>query len=246
MNLALDVSIYLFVIVFIGYTIQTISGFGAIIFALPLSLFVVDRLEILPVFLIMSVFQSLAVAYKEREHLIKKEFAIMFVLAMIGMPVGILMGDLIPREIMNVLLGAFIIINSIYSIRMLKLGSDQHPSEMMKFHHRTYPFLSGFMQAAYGVGGPLIGTYMDKVTHDKKTYRGMISLYWCLLNPFIIFGYLTRGEINSSHFQMFLLLIPAVALGLFVGNRTIDRISKTKFQLLVHSMLIAIGVTLFF
>lgn len=246
MSLALDASIYLFVIVFIGYTIQTISGFGAIIFALPLSLFVVERLEILPVFLIMSVFQSLAVAFRDREYLMKKEFFIMFGLAMLGMPVGIFLGDLIPNEIMNICLGVFIIVNSVYSIRLIQKGQDGEGGLMMRSYHRSYPFLSGFMQAAYGVGGPLIGTYMDKVTHNKKTYRGMISLYWCLLNPFIIFGYLTRGEIHASHFSMFLLLAPAVALGLFVGNRTVDKISKRRFQMLVHSMLIAIGLTLFF
>lgn len=244
MELGWSAAVYLFAIVFVGYTIQTISGFGAIIFALPLSLFVVDRLEVLPVFLIMSVFQSMAVAYRDRAFINKKEFTIMFILAMIGMPIGILIGDYIPVNVMNVVLGIFIIINSAISLYKT-LKEDGNQSILLQTYHRAYPFLSGFMQAAYGVGGPLIGTYMDKVTHDKKTYRGMISLYWCLLNPFIITGYLFRGEINASHASMFLLLFPAVALGLVVGNKTVDYISRKKFQLFVHSLLICIGLTLF-
>lgn len=62
MELPIGAAIFLFVIVFIGFTIQTISGFGSMIFALPLSLMVVERLEILPVLLIMSIVQSFAVA----------------------------------------------------------------------------------------------------------------------------------------------------------------------------------------
>lgn len=245
MELSLNASIYLFVIVFIGYTIQTISGFGAIIFALPLSLFVVNRLEILPVFLIMSVIQSFAVAYRDKDFLIKKEFAIMFSLAMIGMPFGIFLGDLIPVNIMNILLGIFIITNSVFSLWVTFKEKNEENSLLMKTYHRTYPFFSGFLQAAYGVGGPLIGTYMDKLTHNKKTYRGMISLYWCLLNPFIIAGYISRGEVSSVHLKMFFLLIPAVLLGLFIGNKTVDKITKNKFQVFVHVLLIAIGITLF-
>lgn len=245
MSLTLEASIYLFIIVSVGYTIQTISGFGAIIFALPLSLFFVERLEILPVFLIMSVFQSLAVAYKDRKYLVKKEFIIMFILAMIGMPLGIFIGDIIPITILNISLGCFIIINSLYSLNNTIRKQTNDSKTLIRNYHRIYPFFSGFLQAAYGVGGPLIGTYMDKVTHNKKTYRSMISLYWCLLNPFIIIGYITRGEINPSHMNMFLLLAPAVVLGLIIGNKTVDIISKRKFQIFVHSLLIIIGLTLF-
>lgn len=245
MGLSLGIGVFLFVIVFIGYTIQTISGFGAIIFALPLSLMVVERLEILPVFLLMSVFQSFAVAYKDREFIIKREFYIMFSLALAGLPIGIFIGDIMPLLMMNILLGIFIIINSLYSlIKIVKKQDDQELA--LAKHHRIYPFLSGFLQAAYGVGGPLIATYMDKLTDDKRTYRSMISLYWCLFNPIIIVGYISRGEINTSHTGMFLLLIPAVALGVYIGNRAVDSISKRKFQIFIHSMLIIIGCSLFF
>lgn len=244
MELAIGRAIFLFVIVFIGYTIQTISGFGAVIFALPLSLFVVDRLEILPVFLLMSVFQSFAVAYKDREFIIKKEFYIMFALAMAGLPMGILIGDIVPIIFINIILGVFIIINSLHSL--IRIIKKQDGDQVLAKYHRIYPFISGFIQAAYGVGGPIIGTYMDKLTDDKRTYRSMISLYWCLFNPIIIVGYLLRGEINKSHIGMFLLLIPAVGLALFVGNKAIDFISKRKFQILIHVMLIIIGSTLFF
>ena len=245
MELPIGGAIFLFVIVFIGYTIQTISGFGSMIFALPLSLMVVERLEILPVFLVLSIFQSFSVAYKGREFIVKKEFYIMIILAMVGLPLGILMGDLIPIMLMNILLGIFIIINSLHSL--IKIIRKQDDKELARSkYHRIYPFLSGFMQAAYGVGGPLIATYMDKVTDDKNVYRSMMCLFWCLLNPIIIIGYITRGEINSSHIGMFFLLIPAIALALFVGNKAIDHISKRKFQIFVHSLLVIIGCTLFF
>jgi uncharacterized membrane protein YfcA len=88
MDLSINVSIFLFIVVFMGYTLQTISGFGAVLFALPLCMIFVERMEILPIFLSMSIFQSFALAYRDKEYLLKKEFSKMFTLATVGMIFG--------------------------------------------------------------------------------------------------------------------------------------------------------------
>lgn len=116
----------------------------------------------------------------------------------------------------------------------------------MKIYHYLYPIFSGLLQTAYGVGGPLIGTYMDTQTKEKRTYRSMISLYWCILNPFIILGYFLKGSIGIGHQKLFMLLFPAVILGYLLGNFTINKISQKKFKYMTHIMLISIGFTLFF
>jgi len=242
----MDISIMflLSLIVFIGFWIQTVSGFGAMIFTIPLTMLLIDRSLYLPVGLLMAVLQSIAVVYKDKEHILKKDFLILLALAGIGAPVGLLLGDAIDSKLMNIFLGLFIIGNSGYSLYIVL--RKIHVDEKMKKYHLTYPVLSGFLQAAYGVGGPLIGTYMNKLTHHKRTYRAMISLYWIVLNPFIIIGYALRGNITMEHGELFLLLFPVVLLALYVGNRTIDKISKKGFQIFVHSMLVSIGFTLFF
>lgn len=237
--------LFVFCIVFLGYTIQTISGFGAVIFSLPLSLIVFNRLEILPVFLFMSIFQSFSVAYRDRRYINIKEYLVMFILALIGMPIGIYITELVPVRIMNICLGVLIISNSIINLYK-KLGKKSHEKNMtIRPVDRLYPFLSGILQSAYGVGGPLISLYMDRVTENKNSYRGMLSLFWCMLNPFIVIGYLTRGEIHGSHFILFVILFPAVLLALLVGNRIVEKISKDKFQLFVHGILLFIGITMF-
>ncbi|MCT4632667.1 MAG: sulfite exporter TauE/SafE family protein [Firmicutes bacterium] len=236
---------FVFFAVFVGYTIQSISGFGAVIFALPLSLIVLDRMEILPVFLMMSTIQSFMVAYRDKKYIMFKEYIIMFFLASLGMPIGIYITELVDPNIMNILLGAFIIINSGMNLYKTIKKKDLDTELLVRPQHRIYPILSGVLQSAYGIGGPLISMYMDKVTHDKRTYRGMLSLFWCMLNPFIIVGYLFRGEIGTSHIKMLMILFPAVLCAIFIGNRIIDHISKEKFQLFVHGLLIVIGCTMF-
>lgn len=243
MNLPIYVMTCLFIFTFCGYTIQTVTGFGAVIFALPLCMLFVNRLDVLPVFLMMSIYQSLSVAYKDKDFIDKIGFVKMFALAISGMIVGMMLGNIIPERQLNILLGIFIILNSLYSLYLLY--SKKQNNKVLRPYHYTYTILSGMMQSAYGMGGPLISMYMDKVTSNKNTYRGMLSLYWGLLNPFIIIGYFIRGQITINHFYMFLLLFPAVLLGLFIGNKVLAKISIKRFQTFVYILLICIGITLF-
>ena len=237
-------SVTLFIIILIGYWIQSISGFGAIIFALPLSLFFIDKSIFLPVILFTSIIQSLAIVYKDHRYIDRKKFITMLFLSGVGIPFGLIIPDYLNLTIANYLLGSFIIFNSGYTL-YLDIKNKKRDNKIRLFHH-LYPFFSGILQTAYGMGGPLIGTYMNKQTKKKRTYRVMISLYWCILNPFIIIGYFFKTSIDIRHLKLFLLFFPAVILGYLLGNFTIDKISQKKFECVTHIILIIIGFTLFF
>lgn len=236
---------YLFFITFIGFLIQSISGFGSAVFALPLSALVVQRIDILPVFYILSIMQSITIAYKDRNYILKKQFLQMISFAIIGIVLGIFIGDTLNEKVLNYIIGIFIIINSLVNLH--STIKDKKSKKISNYGHqyKILPLFSGFLQATYGIGGPLIATYMNSVTEVKKSYRVMISFYWCILNPIIILELFSIGEIKTSHLGTLLALIPAMLLGIYVGNKVVDKISRRNFQILIHCILILIGITLF-
>ncbi len=239
----LTVLIYLLAIVTLGYLIQSISGFGAIIFSLPLAMIFIDASLFVPVALVFSILQSGYIAFRDWKHIEKKQFMIMIALAGIGAPLGLYLSSRMNEQVMNYFLGIFICINSVQHI--VKLIKGAGVEQKMKSHTYIYPLMSGLLQAAYGVGGPMIGAYMSKVTDEKKTYRAMLSLYWTVLNPFILFGYYISGVLGREHVILFTKLFPAVVIGLLLGNLVVDKISQKKFSIFVNAMLIVIGVSLF-
>jgi len=242
--LELAAVVYLMVIVMLGYLIQSISGFGAIIFSLPLAMYFIDASLFVPVALVFSILQSGYIAFRDWRHIDKKQFLIMILLAGLGAPLGLYLSSSINEQLMNYLLGIFICINSTTQIKKIIKGSKVNQN--LKKHTYIYPMMSGLLQAAYGVGGPMIGAYMSKVTDEKKTYRAMLSLYWTILNPFILFGYYVSGILGREHIVLFTRLFPSVVVGLLLGNLVVDKISQKKFSLFVNGMLIIIGVLLFF
>lgn len=236
---------YLFFITFIGFLIQSISGFGSAVFALPLSVLVVQRIDVLPVFYILSIMQSITIVYQDRKYILKKQFLLMISLAIIGIALGIFIGNALNEKILNYIIGVFIIVNS--AMNLYATIKNKKSKEISNYGHqyKILPLFSGFLQATYGIGGPLIATYMNSVTEIKKSYRVMISFYWCILNPIIIVGLFSRGEIKLSHLGTLLALIPAMLLGIYVGNKVVDKISRRNFQILIHCILIFVGMTLF-
>lgn len=214
------------------------------IFAVPLCIIFVDREMILPVFLCISVIQSAIVAFNDRKYLDLKQFLKMLGLAIIGIPLGLSIGNFLPGNLLNFLFGIFIVLNSGYNLYKLLKPKITEPDNKLKSIHYTYPILSGFMQSAYGFGGPLICLYMNKITTNRYKYRAMLSLFWVTLNPMLIFGYIAKNGVVKDQFYLFGFMLIAVLLSIKVANIIIKKISLSSFQIFVNILLAIIGITM--
>jgi hypothetical protein len=239
----LSTIVFLLIIVFAGFLIQSISGFGAVIFSLPFALLLLDYHEYVPVTLILTILQSLYIAYKDREYIDWKAFRKMIVLAFIGMPIGLYVFKNLPEDYLKALLAMYIIINS--SISLYRISNKKLATKEMGKWGNLLPIMSGCLQASFAVGGPMISAYISKVFSEKRKFRVMICLYWCVLNPVILLGMQFSGLLNSGHVKLFAILFPAMAMGILGGNILIDKISQLKFEIFVHSGLIVSALLLF-
>lgn len=235
---------FLFIITFIGFLIQSIAGFGSSIFAIPISAFVITKSEVLPAFIILSAMQSIIITIQDRKYILKKDFIIMISLALIGMMIGISINNILDEKIINYIIGSYIIINS--SINLYKTFKNKYyKNKKYSYLNKILPIFSGLLQTIYGIGGPLIASYMDSITNEKRTYRVMISTYWSILNPIIIITMLLNGTMKLHHLNILMYLIPAMILGIIMGNKVVDKITKRNFQITVHTILVLVGISLF-
>ncbi len=242
--MSLGVVAFLLVIVFGGFLIQSIAGFGAVIFSLPFALLVLGHQEYVPVTLMLTILQSAYIAYKDRAFINWKEFFKMIILAFIGMPIGLYVFKNLSEDYLKILLAIYIIINSSISL----YGISRKKARLRNIGKQKYilPVLSGCLQASFAVGGPMISAYISKVFSEKRQFRVMICLYWCVLNPVILLGFYFSELLNFGHAKLFVILLPAMVGGIIIGNILIDKISQSKFEILVHSGLIVSALLLFY
>lgn len=237
---------YLFFIIMCGFTIQTVSGFGSAVFAMPLALFVVNKADILPTFYILSFLQSAVIVYTDHRYIKKKLFLKMFSLAILGIPLAMLMQHFMDVNHLELLIGLYILLNSLTSIFFL-YAANKKPLQNAALNsvlNLILPILSGTFQTLFGIGGPFIAMYMNRQDVDKLEYRANICLYWMILNPLLIARMFLSKEILFSHMQTTLYLVPAMYLGIFIGKRIINKISLKQFKLITNLLLVFISISI--
>ncbi|MCY6371477.1 sulfite exporter TauE/SafE family protein [Clostridium ganghwense] len=240
--MGLSVIILLLFIVFVGYLIQNIAGFGAVIFSLPFALLVVGRHEYVPVTLVLSILQCVYIAFKDREYIVWKEFFKMILLAFGGVPIGFYISKNYSEGSLKILLAIFIVLNSSLSLYKIYMKKPS-VKELGKLKY-LLPVISGCLQAAFSVGGPMISAYISKISSEKRQFRVMLCLYWCVLNPAILLQLAFSRTLNLGHVKLLIILLPAAVLGIFVGNIFISKIRQDRFEILVHCGLIASALML--
>ncbi len=163
---------YIFILTIIAYTIQSIAGFGSAIFAIPLISLAIDKSLVLPAFYCLSLFQCAIIVFRDKDQIVKSEFIAMLVAAALAIPVGIYTGKVADERSIKIAVGIFIVTNSIFGIyRMIGKREKATKNGATKLPIRyALPFLSGFLQTIYGIGGPLIALYMESVTIEKKRF----------------------------------------------------------------------------
>ncbi|GAA0180353.1 sulfite exporter TauE/SafE family protein [Clostridium sediminicola] len=240
--MGLSVIIFLMFIVFAGYLIQSVAGFGAVIFSLPFALLVIGRHEYVPVTLVLSILQCVYIAFKDREYIVWKEFLKMILLAFLGVPIGLFASKKYSEDSLKILLAIFIILNS--SLSLYKIYRKKSAIKEVGKLSYILPVISGSLQAAFAVGGPMISAYISKICSEKRQFRVMLCLFWCVLNTVILLQLAFSRSLNLGHVKLLAILFPAAAFVIFVGNVFINKISQSRFEILVHCGLIASALML--
>lgn len=235
-SIALIPTCCLFVIFFLGYFEQQITGFGATLFCLPFAMFFIDKGVFTPIAWAFTLAQAAYIFVRQRNHVNIKQLFISLVLAStFGTIISNLLLESFPEKCIKLGLAIFIVLNSSVEIHRIVTDAKRKP---LKPRHYFYPVGSGALQASFGIGGPLLVAYLTKVIDDKDELRSTLSGYWVFLNGFLLINCaLTRG-IPIESVRLGGVLLPAVLLGIILGSLVVKKVNHKTFSLLVHVVLI--------
>lgn len=226
-------------IIFGGFFIQGVTGFGATLFVMPLAILFIDRCQMLPICLIYTLVQSFIIVYKNYKMINIKQLIIALLLALIiGMPLGEYAVIALDANILKIMFAMFIFMYSIKSLYDISVGNtNKEQRTTIRFANYLLPVISGCLQTAFGVGGPALMAFLSKIISDKNETRATICAYWIVLNSTI----LTCSYLNSTlelSYDTVILLLPAFVTGGISGGIIANKISQIKFLLIVYSSLI--------
>jgi len=243
LNLKLLEIIFLFIAALIAYIIKGIAGFGNTLIMTPLFSFVLESKQITPVDLLFSIPINAYLVLKDRKSFSFKIVIPLSLLLLTGDVIGTLFLQTTDDKILKILLSFLIIGVAIEMWTRPKKVTDKKPSVIFL---GIIGILSGITAGIFGISVLLVA-YISRTTTSKGAFRSNLGFVFLIDNLFrlIYYSTLPKPVITHQSLEYFLLFLPAVIVGMYIGIKFHNHISDKLMTKIFILLLISTGLLLF-
>jgi uncharacterized membrane protein YfcA len=222
-------------------TIYVLFGFGAGLIAVgSLAMLIPAIRDIVVILLLISLPAELIIVTKSWKKI--SWSGILFIL--IGVGAGIIIGTLLLKivrpNIILIVLAVFLILSGI----TFALSSFKLKSACSSWINPVIGIISGVLSGLFGTGGPPLIFYFQLIGLEKSIFRGSLMAIFLVTALVRLPSYAVAGFITPERIWSAVSVLPAVFLGIWLGNRIHITISEEKFRKMVSIALVIIGLIL--
>ena len=230
-------------IIFFAEAIYTLLGFGAGLIAISLLVAVIPSMtDIVVLVLLVCLPLEFHIAYSQRKFIDKSQ--ILKILG--GIFIGVIIGTQILKNIQNnailLVLACFLISFSLFML----FFRFKEVLDLPNWVQWPVGLASGTLSGIFGTGGPPLVLYFQLSGANKSQFRSQLMTIFLVTAFLRVPNYLVAGLITWERVLSAVCLLPALGLGLFVGQRVHLTISEERFRKLIYLALLCIGLSLLF
>ena len=228
-------------IVVAAQVVYVLFGFGSgLVLVGLLALVVPDLRDVVVLVLLVNVPAELFVVVRSRRWIRWNGVAAIGLGVAVGIPLGtwiLRVGDL------TLLLGSLGVALLLIAVAFLRLD-DGFRVEPPWWTAPPTGLLSGVLTGLFGTGGPPLIVYYRLSGLTKAGFRGNLMAIFLLMTCVRVPAYLVGGLLTWPRVSAGLAVLPAVAVGAFVGHRIHVDIPERTFRRWIALGLFAIGILL--
>jgi uncharacterized protein len=227
-------------VIFLATFIRSAFGFGEALVAVPLLALLMPVEVAAPVAVLVSItIAAIAIAQDWRKIHVRSAGWLLLA-TLVGTPIGLLLLVHVPARIVKAILAVIIIAFSIYSL-------GRHRSQAHLTNDRwawLFGFIAGILGGAYGMNGPPLVVYGALRRWSPQHFRATLQGYFFPASIAVMIGYWLAGLWISAVTHYYLVSLPVVLIGTFVGRAANHRMTGRRFFLYIYVGLIVIGTVL--
>lgn len=226
----------LFAIVLLAALLQTTSGFGFALLAMPLVALVIGVKEAAPLVALVGWTLYAVNLVRYRRGLDWRVLLPLAVAAALGVPLGVWALSNLNEDIVKSALGVSLIAYALYSLW-------RPQTEPLRSELWAYPagFLAGILGGAFNTPGPPVIVYGNLRQWPRDLFRSTLQALFLFSSSLVIVSHIAAGNLTFATIPTYLLLIPALLLGVWAGSAIDRRISNERFRGLVLALIFATG-----
>ncbi|WP_119301730.1 sulfite exporter TauE/SafE family protein [Dongia deserti] len=224
--------------VFVGAVIRGFTGFGFGIAATPLLVLLFPPAEIVPPILILQVLAGIQIYLRTRGHVDWKLLWSTLVGALVGIPLGSLVLDLLDSNTMRLIIGVAVLL----AAALLASG--------FRFKMRPPHWLSGGLGILAGIGSgaagipgpPVIVLFLSSPV-SLAIGRASLSAFFLFVATLSSASAAWRGLMTLDSVVLGALLMAPLLIGNHFGDKLFARVNERTFRRVALLLLFAIGVS---
>ena len=225
------------VIICIAAVLQSISGFGFSLLAMPLLSIFVDIQDAVVIATLCGIFTN-AVHLRKDFQLVERSIARRISLsALIGMPLGVVVLSVFSATHMRAIIGAVIVVLVFLMMRNFILKTENTNVDIV------LGAFSGLLATSVSTNGPPLVFLLQSKQLDPWRLRATLAYVFTISGcaSFIVLMIAGQGSIEA--FQYAMLSLPAMYLGTVVGRKARLRVTQEAFKRLMYVLLLATAVS---
>lgn len=223
----------------LAYIVFGIAGFGTALVAGPILIMFMPLSKIIPLLVLLDFVAAFGNLLQSRREVVKPELLRLLPCMAIGCTLGVIFLLNLHSDLLLLLMGVFISTYALYS-----LAIKAKPTALAAGWAVPMGVVGGLFGALFGSGGFLYAIYLNsRLPKDpaRATQSALISASTVVrLSLFLIAGVYAELPL----LMLAVCLLPAMALGLWLGRRLTLRMSREAFVRLVTWLVLASGIAL--
>lgn len=229
-------------VITIAYIVFGLVGFGSTLVSAPLLAHLLPVSTIVPTLALTDMAASWSNGWRLSEHVARRELWRLVPWLCLGSALGAWLLFTLPVKLLMPLLGAFVVL---YALRGLRPQTHTSRKELDPRWAWWYGSTGGVFSALFGAGGWVYSVYLMRRLEDVQQIRATQTAVLMFSSVIRVALFLLAGRLlEPDLLWLVLCLLPAVALGLWIGHRISLRLDKKRFLLVLHGVLLLTGSSL--
>jgi len=222
----------------LGFYVQTVAGFAAGLFAIPILISVLPMQEAIALMSIFLLIFSVILVYKNWKKIEQKTVLELSVGVIIGLGVGILILKTGNPIFLKRVLGAFTILFVAYNF--ISRNKLKIPGNLGVL----FGLAGGIFSGMFSAGGPPYVMYIynriDSASIFRATIIGILAVTNTLRVPMLV----VSDILTPDTLLIAMYMLPVFIIALLLGNKTYHKVNEGKFKTILMILLGISGISL--
>jgi uncharacterized membrane protein YfcA len=235
-----DALILVALVIFAGYLVFGITGFGASPITIPVLVHVLPLVFVLPLAALLDLGSGLALGLRTRRQAATRELLTLVPFTLVGLTLGVTLLVSLPREATLVTLGLFVC-----GYAMHVMLRRETARRLTRWWAAPAGLVGGVVGALFGMGGPPYVAYLAGRIPDPAAQRATISQMVILNVGLRVLAFAVAGLLTSRALWVAVaLLLPVAWIGVWAGHRVHVRLAAAAAARIVGAVLFLAGAAL--